>query len=240
MSSSFASSLPPWLLATLGKLSLALPSRPPQTMTSRYDAVFTVLLFIALLYMTVGSILNHVKEGVTLENAAKETVYLGRDKKDGKKRYRMRRGEPIPFAKQALRYYQGFTLIVAAAMFITDAGSYMLWAVNGGGGAGAGEGAVAPPRGGKGAAMPAPRLVTFWMFNFLFLYCDVCLTAASAVRPIARLTALTFGGVAKILLIDRGPLAVAVQAVGELHAGEMIVTRVAMLGATYVLAQYAR
>jgi hypothetical protein len=192
------SELPVWFQLLLYRLTRSLPSRPPAAVTSRWDALLTVGLLLALLYMTLGALLRHVSTGVDADRAR-------------------RRVHPV---RAAFRWYAAVTHVAALLMFVLDAGRYMLAAV--------GASAV-------GRTAAPPRLVAFWTITFLALYADVALSALAVVRPIARGIALATTGKRA-----RGFCGALTEAVGELDALELVFTRVALLGACYVLAAYGK
>jgi hypothetical protein len=194
--------LPTWAFPFLARVSAALPRRPPQPVSSRFDLILTVILLVLMLYMVLGAVLRHVKEGIDIERSRG-------------------RGRRFPITRSLYRWYAAITLLAAAASFMADAGNHMLTAV-----------ATGTRHG------PPPRLLAFWTVNFAALYVDVALCALAALRPVCRLIAHLAPQTASFTL--KGPLGGLSEALGELEATELILTRVGMLGACYVLAYYGR
>jgi len=101
---------PKWLNLLLHQMSIALPFKQPQPITSRYDSVFTIIMLILLFYMTLGSLFRHMKEGVDAEKEFRTYYYSG--------------------YKLFIRYYGGLTLLATSILFMLDTGGYILTTVN--------------------------------------------------------------------------------------------------------------
>jgi hypothetical protein len=188
----------------LARVLAALPgarygSAASHSPATRADMVVTIVVLIALLYMTIGALLRHVKEGVDLEAARRR----------------------IPFLQLLQRYYGALTLLIAAGTFLSDASRHIIVTVSG-----------------ELRQGPAPRLETFWAFNFIALLMDIFLSSIATVRPVTRLVAVLFPSLRPTLV--HGSIGRAAQAVGQLEATELMATRVGMLGACYVLAYFGK
>jgi hypothetical protein len=198
--------LPAWVLQRLSLYASALPdtTRGGKTapLTTRVDAAVTIIILIALLYMTAGALLRHVKEGVELDAA----------------RSRVR----VPATLTLLRWYTGVSLVLSVLLFLLDAGTYMQASV------------LQAQRNGI-----APRLVNFWSCGLLLLNVDLLLTGAATLRPLVRLFA-HLSPPARAAALTQSRLWRVSEAVGELSAAELLVTRIGFLGACYVLAFFGR
>jgi hypothetical protein len=203
-----AAYLPRWCVSFIARASLALPRRAPSSLSSRLDLVLTLVLLIALLYMSVGALIRFVQVGIEEEKRVKR---------------RRDSGRAVAFRpiRVASRYYAGASLVISALVFMVDASAHMLASVTG-----------------ESRYSPAPRLITFWGTLFFFLYVDVALLALSVIRPFNRALAVVFREARSIVV--EGPLGAFSESMGDFDTVELLFSRVAMLGATYILASYGK
>lgn len=194
---SYAALLPKDVQQFILKVQSGLPNKSGQYIDPQYDWLVTLLVLLALLYMTTGALLRHVKEGVDLERVR----------------------TPMSFVRLLYRYYAGFTFLVCAAAYMSDAGKLVVATMV------------------ENKSMP-PRLLNFWTLNAMLLVIDVNLSVAASVRPVARLVAWLLPSTKRFLV--KGGLGLMTELIGDLHALDCIIARLGFMGATWLLAVWGR